>query len=133
MTGRQVPDIRGYVVCARCGDPWVLQEIAAASGGVCSTCFADLGAPRRALEVFERGIRIQARLARGSNHRAKKVTDRRRQRVQLKRKAQERAWRRLADRHRAEYETLYAEERAAVGLQAWTPSSALRAGVEGTN
>lgn len=133
MSGRQVPEIRGYVVCARCGDPWVLREIASASGGVCSDCFVKLGAPRRMVEVFERGIRVQASLARGSKHRSKKVTDRRRQRVQLKRRAQERAWRRLADRHRAEYEALYAEERAAVGLTAWTPDGALRAQVEGTN
>lgn len=122
--GSQI-DIEGYRSCRNewCG-ALVLVEITRHTGGLCSTCFSsELGGKIAAVEVISRGQRTRVRLTKGHNGPRSGKGDRDTQRKAEK--AKTRALKRMRALFPELYDIFYAEERARVGLPAWTIPAAL--------
>lgn len=119
------PNIKGYVSCARCPNPWVLRIIAARTGGLCQDCWRDTRGAK-ALAVSSGGRTIEVKRTGNSKNPPKKLTPRRRERIKLRDKARQSAFRRLANQHPVEFAELLAEERGALGLDPWTIDAALQ-------
>lgn len=117
----QVHAVEGYALCP-CGN-WVLNEIAARTGGICSACFQANGCERRrVIEVVGRGQRLELPL---TKPRRKRRRSRPKSRTAEKAKAAARA--RVAAMFPDLYDIVLAEERARLGLKPWTTDMAVRA------
>lgn len=115
-------ELLGYVICRLCPEP-VIREVAARTGGLCSTCFAGGRGPNmRRIEVVGRGYRIRVPLRKPQRTRIK-VRD---QHHHQAAKAKHRAHKRLKAIFPDLYDTLVAEERAAAGLEPWPTEAAVR-------
>ena len=119
------PDVKGYVSCVRCGDPWVLKVVAARTGGLCpDKCWIETRG--QALKVRSAGKRFEVKRTGNRRHPPKKMTERRRERIKKRDKARLAALRKLAELHPVEFAELLAVERADVGLDPWTIDAALQ-------
>ena len=115
-------EVRGYVSCSRCDEPWVLKLIASRTRGMCADCWLET----RGTREVRSGPRVFT-VSTAAKSKKKILTDRRRQMIKLRDKARLRALRRLADRHPVEFADLLAEERGHLGLEPWTIDAALQA------
>jgi len=118
----------GYTTCRieACGK-WVLTAVANRTGHVCEEChFAGLGEQFRRIEIVSLGRRTAINTSKRKHptnysrpgHDSKPS-------VKLANKAQRRALKRLRRLFPELYDVIYAEERAAVGLEPWPLQRAL--------
>ena len=127
--GSQI-DLEGYRSCRNqeCVN-LVLTPITHRTGGLCVDCYrSHLGAQVAELEVINRGERITLTL----NHNRRKRTDSRGNlhTKRLTERARLKALKRLRAVFPDLYDVFYAEERARLGLEAWTLESSLPAPAE---
>lgn len=116
----------GYGACRieACGE-WELSIVLARTGGVCTACsLAGLGAAFRRIEIVSRGRRttVTKTSAAKRSHRPGRKPGATKKTAQV---AARRALKRLKNLFPDLYDILYAEERAAAGLEPWSVQRAV--------
>lgn len=123
----QVHNLEGYVLCGYHQNHWVRDEVAQRTGGVCPEAFRTLNGQRLTeIELVGRGRRVIVPVSRSRKRPNRHLTPQRVERKKAAAKAKERARKRLAAMMPDLYDTLVAEERAALGLDPWPIEIAIR-------
>lgn len=122
--GSQQIDLAGYRSCRNewCGE-LVLKEITERTGGLCTECFrSHLGRSLAEVEVRARGQRVRASMTGNtqSPDKGNRWTHRQTEKARL------RAMKRLRVVFSDLYDVFYAEERARLGLDAWSIDAVVR-------